>query len=47
MGAVRQFLGKVPTGISYMRASEVDDSVKVIKIDGKFPGEADYRLKVK
>jgi len=44
---VRQYVAATPGGIGYLRASEVDDSVKVIKVDGKSPGDADYPLKIK
>lgn len=45
--ALRQFLGTTPGAIGYMRASEVDETLKTVKVDGKAPGEADYRLKIK
>jgi ABC-type phosphate transport system substrate-binding protein len=45
--AMRQFVAKVPGAISYLRESDVDDSVKIVKVDGHAPGEAGYPLKVK
>ena len=36
-----------PGAITYLRASDVDPSVKVLKVDGKAPGEAGYPLKIK
>jgi ABC-type phosphate transport system substrate-binding protein len=44
--AVKKFVAETPGGLGYVFASETDDSVKVLKIDGKSPGEADYKLKV-
>lgn len=35
----------IPGSISFMRASEVNDSVKVVRIDGKLPNEDGYPLK--
>jgi ABC-type phosphate transport system substrate-binding protein len=45
--AVRQFVADNPGAVGYVRLSELDDSVKVLKIDGKAPGDADYSLKIK
>ena len=45
--AVRQFIASSPGAISYLRASEADSSVKVLKVDGKSPGDPDYPLKIK
>lgn len=45
--AVKQFVAGTPGALSYVRGSEADDSVKVLKIDGKSPGDADYKLKLK
>ncbi len=41
---VRKFIFNVPGAIGYVRLSDVDDSVKVIKIDGHSPEDKDYRL---
>ena len=46
-GAMRQFVAGTPGAIGYLRASDVDDSVKIVKVDGKSPGDPDYKLKLK
>ena len=43
----RQFVSGTPGAISYVRGSDADDSVKVLKVDGKLPGEDGYPLKIK
>ena len=43
----KQFVSGTPGGICYVRGSDADDSVKVVKVDGKLPGEAGYPLKIK
>ena len=43
--ATRQFVADNPGAIGYIRLSEVDDSVQVVKIDGKSPNDPDYLLK--
>jgi len=43
---VRKFVFNVPGAIGYLRPEDVDDSVKVIRIDGHLPGDADYPLKI-
>lgn len=43
---VRKFVFNAPGAIGYMRASDVDDSVKVIRIDGLLPEDKDYRLQI-
>jgi ABC-type phosphate transport system substrate-binding protein len=43
---VRKFILNVPGGIGFVRASEVDDSVKVLTVDGRAPGEGGYPLTV-
>ena len=45
--AVKEYVAATPGAISYVRASDADDSVKVLKVDGKAPGDADYSLKMK
>ena len=45
--AVKQFAADTPGAIGYVRGSEADDTVKVLKVDGKAPGDADYKLKLK
>ena len=44
--SARKFVYNVPGAIGYVRASEVDDSVKVVAVGGSRPGEPGYRLKV-
>ena len=44
--AMKQFIATTPGAIGYLRASDLDDSVKAIKIDGKSPQDADYPLKI-
>ena len=41
------FVANNPGAIGYVRASEVDDSVAVVKVDGKAPGEDGYGVKLK
>ncbi len=43
---VRKFVFNVPGAIGYLRPEDVDDSVKVIRIDGHLPGESEYPLKI-
>jgi len=45
--AVKKYVATTPGAISYIRASDADDTVKVLKVDGKAPGDADYSLKMK
>ena len=45
--AVKHFVAETPGAIGYVRADEVDDKVKVVKIDGHAPGEPDYKLTMK
>jgi len=44
---VRKFVFNVPGAIRYLRPEDVDDSVKVIRIDGHLPGDLEYPLKIK
>jgi hypothetical protein len=43
---VRKFVFNVPGAIGYVRASAVDDTVKVVRIDGHLPADPDYLLKL-
>jgi hypothetical protein len=43
---VRKFIFNVPGAIGYVRATDVDTSVKVIRIDERFPEDKGYRLHV-
>lgn len=45
--AAKKFVAANPGAISYVRADEADDSVKVVKVDGHAPGEAGYLLTMK
>ena len=38
-------ISNVQGAIGYVRSDEVDASVKVIRVDGLAPGDADYRIK--
>lgn len=42
--AVKRFVSQVPNAVGVIDASFVDDSVKVLRIDGKGPGESGYAL---
>jgi ABC-type phosphate transport system substrate-binding protein len=42
--AVKRFVGKSPASIGYIDASDVDDSVKTLRVDGKRPGDPGYLL---
>jgi phosphate transport system substrate-binding protein len=44
---VRQAVAAAPGGIGFIRSADVDDSVKVIKINGIVPGQPNYPLGVK
>jgi phosphate transport system substrate-binding protein len=46
-GTAKQFVAVTPGAISYVRGSDIDDSVKVLKVDGKSPGDPGYPIKVK
>jgi len=43
---VRNFVFNVPGAIGYVRANDVDSSVKVLRVDGRLPEDKDYRLRV-
>jgi len=43
---VRKFVFNAPGGIGYLRASDVDESVKVIRIDGLLPEDKGYRFQI-
>lgn len=42
---ILKFVFNVPGAIGYVRASEVDDTVKLVQIDGLLPRDAGYKLK--
>ena len=43
---VRKFVFNVPGAIGYLRPEDVDDSVKVVRVDGHLPTDPDYPLKI-
>jgi len=43
---VRKFVFNVPGAIAYVRASDVDSSVKVLRVDGRLPEDKDYRFRI-
>ena len=43
---VRKFVFNVPGAIGYVRASDVDSSVKVIRVDGRLPSDKEYGLHI-
>jgi len=43
---VRKFVFNVPGAIGYVRLSDVDDTVKVLRVDELLPEDKGYRLKV-
>lgn len=45
--AVKKFITDTPGGLGYVSGGDLDDTIKVLKIDGKAPGDADYKLKLK
>jgi ABC-type phosphate transport system substrate-binding protein len=46
-GSVKQFVGKVPNAIGFLDSSLADAGVKILRVDGKLPGEAGYPLSAK
>lgn len=45
--ATSKFVARIPNAIGYIFLSEVDDTVKVLKIDGKLPSDDGYKLRYK
>lgn len=43
---VRKFIFNVPGAIGYVRARDVDSTVKVVRIDGRLPDDKDYELRI-
>ncbi len=43
--SVLRFVSRVPNAIGFVDAARVDESVKVLKIDGKLPGTENYPLR--
>lgn len=44
---VRKFVGTSPGAVGYLRASDVDDSVKVVRINGLLPEDDGYPLRLR
>ena len=43
---LRKFVFNTPGAIGYLGASDVDESVKVVSIDGRLPEDLDYKLRI-
>ena len=43
---VLRFVYNVPGAIGYVRARDADTSVKMLRVDGRLPGEPGYRMEV-
>ena len=43
---VLRFVYNVPGAIGYVRARDADTSLKMLRVDGRLPGEPGYRLEV-
>lgn len=43
---VLKFVFNVPGAIGYVRVTEADDSVKVVHVDSRLPGEKDYSIRL-
>ena len=43
---LRKFVFNVPGAIGYLRPEDVDGTVKVLRIDGHLPGDAEYPLRI-
>lgn len=43
---VLRFVFNVPGAIGYLRASDVDGSVKILRVDGHLPEDKDYNLRM-
>ena len=44
---VLKFVSNVPGAIGYLRAPEVDESVKVVRIESRLPSEKDYAIRLR
>jgi phosphate transport system substrate-binding protein len=44
--AVRQLVASVPGAVGFLPMSEVNDSIKVVSVEGVAAGEPDYKIKV-
>jgi ABC-type phosphate transport system substrate-binding protein len=43
---VRKFVFNVPGAIAYVRAADVDPSVKAVRVDGRLPDDKEYKLRL-
>ena len=43
---LRKFVFNAPGAIGYLRSSDLDDTVKVVKIDGRLPDDKNYSLQI-
>ena len=43
--AVKKFVAEHPGAVGYILASDVDETIKILHIDGKLPSDAGYLLK--
>jgi ABC-type phosphate transport system substrate-binding protein len=44
---LRQSVASLPSAVGFIKASQIDDSVKVVAVDGDRPGQPAYKLKLK
>ena len=44
---VRKFVGITPGAVGYLRASDVDDSVKVVRVNGLLPDDDGYPMRLR
>jgi hypothetical protein len=45
--SMKKFISKVQNAIGIISSDDVDDTIKVLSIDGKLPGEDGYKLTFK
>jgi ABC-type phosphate transport system substrate-binding protein len=43
---VLKFVLNVPGAIGYVRGAEADESVKVVRVDSRLPGDKDYSIRL-
>jgi hypothetical protein len=44
---VLKFVFNVPGAIGYVRGTEADESVKVVHVDSRLPGDKDYSIRLR
>jgi ABC-type phosphate transport system substrate-binding protein len=44
---VKKFVQSTPGALGYLRASDVDDSIKIVRINGLLPGDDGYPLRLR